>query len=40
MLGNEAFMQLLSIFQVESAPKYGVVLTLGYASRIEKGFAK
>ena len=40
MLGNEAFMQLLSIFQVESMPKYGVVLTLGYASRIKEGFAK
>ena len=40
MLGDEVFMQLLSIFRVESAPKYGIVLTLGYASRIEEGFAK
>ena len=40
MLGNEAFVQLLLIFQVESAPKYGIVLTLGYASRFKEGFAK
>jgi len=40
MLGDKAFVQLLSIFWVESAPKYGVVLTLGYASQIKEGFAK
>jgi len=40
MLGNKVFVQLLLIFWVESMPKYGIVLTLGYASQFEKGVAK
>ena len=40
MLGDKVFVQLLSILQVESVPKYGIVLTLGYASWFKEGFAK
>jgi hypothetical protein len=40
LLGDEAFAQRSAVVGVETVPKYGVPLTLGYSPGFEEGLAE